>query len=128
MPRPNSKSAIITGTPLIAKRSDDPNRRAAEINVLRFSRRPHRSVVFEMPPRKERSRQMQKKPVVRVFKQARPQEPYSKTSDPLLQPSGKEDTQRERRQATTHKIPVQAFTRLIARPRAIAVALISVAG
>ena len=38
------------------KKSDDPNRRAAEIDVRRFSRRPHRSVVLEVPPGKEGSR------------------------------------------------------------------------
>src|SRR5216684_2375140 len=69
--------------------------------MLSFGRRPDRGVVFEVPPRKESSRQVQKKPVVRVFKQARPQEPYSKTCEPLRQPRGKEDTQRKRRQATT---------------------------
>jgi hypothetical protein len=61
------------------KREEHSRRRAAEIDVLRFSRRPHRSVVLEVPPGKEGSRSVEKDSVIGVFKQTRPQEPYYET-------------------------------------------------
>jgi hypothetical protein len=95
--------------------------------VLRFGRRPHRGVVFEVPPCKECSWQVQRRNLWYAYSnklahRSPTPKPTSHCGSPVEKriPSASAGK-------PPHKTAVQVFTRLIARPRAIAVALISVA-
>jgi hypothetical protein len=79
-----------------------------------------------MTTREEGSGQMQKKPVVHVFKEACPQEPDHEANEPRRRPGRREDAQCKRRESATQSCR-PCVDPLDRSPRAIAVALISVA-
>jgi hypothetical protein len=102
IPRRKSKSAITTGTPLIAKRATTQIGELPRLTCSASVGVPTDAWCSRCRrPKNVLGKCRRNKPVVGVFKQAGPQEPYSKTSDPLRQPSGKEDTQSNHRHAAT---------------------------
>ena len=58
-------------------------------------------MVFEVPPRKESSGQVEKESVVGVFKPARPQEPSDEAGEPFPEAGGEKEAERDRRQRAT---------------------------
>jgi len=58
-------------------------------------------MVFEVSACKERSRQVEKESVVRLFKPARPQEPGEKGGEPFPEADWEKDTEGDRRQCAT---------------------------
>jgi hypothetical protein len=69
--------------------------------MLSFRWGPDRSMVFEVPPRKESSGQVEKESVVGVFKAGCPQETGDKARGPFPKASGGMHAECDRRQAAT---------------------------